>query len=138
MVKATGRDVSAKKSLPLSSTTTKAGKSSTSIFQTASMPSSAYSTTSTLLMQSCASHPGGRESHHLCRPDRAVAEYVVLDAGDALDGGLRQPRRRPADGAEVEAAEPLTGIGDLLAAVALGQHDEPAAGRLELRDVGVQ
>ncbi len=30
----------AKKSLPLSSTTTKAGKYSTSIFQTASMPSS--------------------------------------------------------------------------------------------------
>ena len=44
----------AKKSLPLSSTTMKAGKSSTSIFQTASMPSSGYSSTSTFLMQSCA------------------------------------------------------------------------------------
>ena len=43
---------SAKKSLPLSSTTMNAGKSSTSIFQTASMPSSGYSSTSTCLMQS--------------------------------------------------------------------------------------
>jgi hypothetical protein len=38
--RAIGFCVSAKKSLPLSSTTTNAGKSSTSIFQTASMPSS--------------------------------------------------------------------------------------------------
>jgi len=40
-----------KKSLPLSSTTMKAGKSSTSIFQTASIPSSSYSSTETFLMQ---------------------------------------------------------------------------------------
>ena len=39
-----------KKSLPLSSTRMKAGKSSTSIFQTASIPSSGYSTHSMLLM----------------------------------------------------------------------------------------
>ena len=44
---ATGCITSAKKSLPLSSTTMKAGKSSTSIRQTASMPSSGYSSTST-------------------------------------------------------------------------------------------
>jgi hypothetical protein len=44
----------AKKSLPLSSTTMKAGKPTTSIFQIASMPSSSYSTTSTFLMQSWA------------------------------------------------------------------------------------
>src|SRR5579862_3662354 len=43
-----------KKSLPLSSTMMKAGKSSTSIFQIASMPSSGYSSTSTCLMFSCA------------------------------------------------------------------------------------
>ena len=43
----TAPDGSVKKSLPLSSTTMKAGKSSTSIFQTASMPSSGYSSTST-------------------------------------------------------------------------------------------
>src|SRR6476646_8981464 len=54
-----GADVSAKKSLPLSSTTTKAGKSSTSIFQTASMPSSGYSRTSTLRMQSWARRAAG-------------------------------------------------------------------------------
>ena len=39
-----------KKSLPLSSTRMNAGKSSTSIFQIASMPSSGYSTHSMLLM----------------------------------------------------------------------------------------
>lgn len=43
-----------KKSLPLSSTRTKAGKFSTSIFQTASMPKSSNSTTSTFLMFSLA------------------------------------------------------------------------------------
>ncbi len=50
---------SLKKSLPLSSTTMNAGKSSTSIFQTASMPSSSYSTTSTFLMQSWARRAAG-------------------------------------------------------------------------------
>src|SRR5260221_11345774 len=49
----------AKKSLPLSSTTTKAGKSTTSMRQIASMPSSGYSTTSTCLMQSCAKRAAG-------------------------------------------------------------------------------
>jgi len=43
-----------KKSFPLSSTTMNAGKSSTSIFHTASMPSSGYSSTSTLRMLFCA------------------------------------------------------------------------------------
>jgi len=42
---------SLKKSLPLSSMMMKAGKSSTSMRQIASMPSSGYSTTSTFLMQ---------------------------------------------------------------------------------------
>ena len=50
-----GAVTSAKKSLPLSSTTMNAGKSRTSIRHTASMPSSGYSSTSTLVMQSCAS-----------------------------------------------------------------------------------
>ena len=40
-----------KKSLPLSSTRMNAGKSSTSIFQTASMPNSGYSTHSIDLME---------------------------------------------------------------------------------------
>jgi hypothetical protein len=52
-------DLPAKKSLPLSSTTMNAGKSSTSIRQTASMPSSGYSRTSTFLMQSWASRAAG-------------------------------------------------------------------------------
>src|SRR5260370_12282525 len=42
---------SAKKSLPLSSTTMNAGKSRTSIGNRASMPSSGYSSTSTRVMQ---------------------------------------------------------------------------------------
>ncbi len=50
---------SRKKSLPLSSMTMKAGKFSTSIRQIASMPSSGYSTTSTLRMQSCARRAAG-------------------------------------------------------------------------------
>ncbi len=45
----------AKKSLPLSSTMMNAGKSRTSIFHTASIPSSGYSTTDTEVMQSRAS-----------------------------------------------------------------------------------
>ncbi len=50
---------SAKRSLPLSSMTMKAGKSTTSIFQTASMPSSGNSTSSTFLMQSRARRAAG-------------------------------------------------------------------------------
>jgi hypothetical protein len=50
---------SLKKSLPLSSMTMKAGKSSTSMRQIASMPSSGYSTTSTFLMQSWARRAAG-------------------------------------------------------------------------------
>jgi len=48
-----------KKSLPLSSTRMKAGKSSTSIFQMASMPNSGYSTHSMLLMLFCARMAAG-------------------------------------------------------------------------------
>ena len=55
----TAPEGSVKKSLPLSSTTMNAGKSSTSIFHTASMPSSGYSSTSTDLMQSWASRAAG-------------------------------------------------------------------------------
>ena len=56
---ATGFETSLKKSFPLSSTTMNAGKSRTSIFHTASMPSSGYSSTSTLVMQSLASRAAG-------------------------------------------------------------------------------
>ena len=50
---------SANKSFPLSSTTMKAGKSTTSIFQTASIPKSSKSSTSTFLMQSWARRAAG-------------------------------------------------------------------------------
>ena len=53
------RRTSSKKSLPLSSTTMNAGKSTTSIFHTASMPSSGYSSTSTCLMLSSARRAAG-------------------------------------------------------------------------------
>ena len=55
IVSSGGCGSSAKKSFPLSSTMMNAGKSRTSIRQTASMPSSGYSRTSTLVMQSWAS-----------------------------------------------------------------------------------
>ncbi len=48
-----------KKSFPLSSHTTNAGKSTTSIFQIASIPSSGYSNTSTFLMLFCAKIAAG-------------------------------------------------------------------------------
>ena len=99
---AIGLVVEAKKSLPLSSTTMKAGKSSTSIFQTASMPSSGYSSDL-----------------------------------DRLDAVLGEAGGRAADRAEVEAAVRVARVGDLLGAVALGQHHHRAAGGLELVDVGV-
>jgi len=48
-----------KKSFPLSSTTINAGKSTTSIFHTASIPSSGYSRTSTFLIELRASIAAG-------------------------------------------------------------------------------
>lgn len=59
MAMSTGRLTDSKKSLPLSSTTMNAGKSCTSIFHTASIPSSGYSSTSTLVMQSWAKRAAG-------------------------------------------------------------------------------
>ncbi len=50
---------SAKKSLPLSSTTMNAGKSTTWTRHTASMPSSGYSSTSTFLMLCSANNAAG-------------------------------------------------------------------------------
>src|SRR5690606_13820867 len=70
-------------------------------------------------------------------PDRLHAELGVLDDLDTLDAVLREPGGRAADRAEVEAAVGAAGVGDLLAAVALREHDEGPAGGLELVDVGV-
>lgn len=53
------RQSSSKKSFPLSSTTTNAGKSTTSILRIASIPSSSKSTKSTLRMFDCASTAAG-------------------------------------------------------------------------------
>src|SRR5580765_983804 len=79
----------------------------------------------------------GREVLDLDLPDRLHAELGVLQHLDALDAVLRQPGCRAADRAEVEAAVCTARVGDLLAPVALGEHDHRAAGCLELVDVGV-
>ena len=62
---------------------------------------------------------------------------VIFDGLDMLDAILRQPGRRAADRAEIEAAMLLARGGDCRAAIALGQRDEAAARRLELVDEGI-
>ena len=79
----------------------------------------------------------GREILHLDLPHGFHAELWVLEHLDLLDAVLREPRRRSADAAEVEAAVLLTRGGHGAAAVALGQHHQRAAGGLEGVDVGV-
>ena len=71
----------------------------------------------------------GREVLDLDLPDRLHAELGVLQHLDLADAVLGQAGGRAADRAEVEAAVALAGVGDLLAAVALGQHHEAAAVR---------
>src|SRR5258707_12601640 len=68
-----------------------------------------------------------REVLDLDAPDRFHAELGILQHLDLLDDVLGQDRGRTADRAEIEAAMLLAGIDDLLAAVALGQHDHRAA-----------
>src|SRR5215469_5889237 len=60
-----------------------------------------------------------REIDHLDTPDRFHAELGVFDEVDFLDAILRQPRRRPADRAEIEAFMLLAGIAHFGAAIAL-------------------
>ena len=93
----TAPDGSVKKSLPLSSTTMNAGKSSTSIFQTASMPSSSYSSTDDRL-DAVLGEPRRRAA------DRAEVEAAVGVAGlgDLLGAvALRQHHHRAARGLEL-------------------------------------
>ena len=82
-------------------------------------------------------HDERREVLDLDPPDRLHAELGVLEHLDRADAVLGQPRGRAADRAEVEAAVLGAGLGDRGRAVALGQHDQRAAGLLELVDVGV-
>jgi hypothetical protein len=61
----------------------------------------------------------GREVFYLDLPHRFHAQFRVVDAFDLLDILLGEDGGRATDGAKVEAAVVLTGVGDLLAAVAL-------------------
>src|SRR5690606_22494670 len=70
-------------------------------------------------------------------PDRLHAQLGVLEHLDVADAVLGQAGGGPADRAEVEAAVAGAGVGDLLRAVALGEHHVGAAGGLEPLVVGV-
>src|SRR6266487_6661300 len=78
-----------------------------------------------------------REVAHLDLPDRLHPEFGVLEYLNLGDAVLRQPRRRPAYRAEVEAAISLACPGNGGGAVPLGQHDQRSTRSLELLDVGV-
>ena len=70
-------------------------------------------------------------------PDGFHAEFGVFEELDFLDGVLGEDGSGTADGAEVEAAVLVAGVGDLFRAVALGNHNHGAAMALEEVDVGV-
>ena len=75
---------------------------------------------------------------HKCRevfdfdfPDSFHPQFWVGHAFQTLNTGLCQYRRRAADAAEVESTVLMACVGDLLAAVAFGQHHHACAVRLE-------
>ena len=70
-------------------------------------------------------------------PDRLHAEFGVFEDFERLDMVGGEEGGGAAGGAEVEAAVFLAGIGDLLGAVAFGEHDHGATMRLEQVDVSV-
>ena len=79
----------------------------------------------------------GGEVFDLDFPDGFHAELGVFEEFDFLDGVLCQDGGGTADAAQVESAVLMAGVGDLLGAVALGNHDHRAAGGLELVDIAV-
>ena len=79
----------------------------------------------------------GREVDDFDLPDGFHAELGIIDDFDLADVLLREDRGGSADGAEIETAVRLAGVGDGLATVALGDHDERAAMLLEKLDVTV-
>ena len=64
----------------------------------------------------------GGEVFHLDFPNGFHAQFGIFHAFDRLNVVLGKDSRRAADGAEIEAAVLPAGIGDLLRAVALGEH----------------
>ena len=79
----------------------------------------------------------GGEVFHFNLPDGFHAQFGIFHALDALDIVLGQDGCRATDGAEVETAVLLAGVGHGLAAVTLGQHDHAASMALEQVDVRV-
>ena len=78
-----------------------------------------------------------REVFDFDLPDRFHAEFGEVDALDLLDVLFGEDRGRAANGAEVEAAVFLAGVGDRLVAVALGDHHHRAAIGLKFIDIAV-
>src|SRR5690606_4338473 len=74
---------------------------------------------------------------HLDTPYGLHAELRELEDTDLLDTILSESRGRASDRPEVEATILLARSGDLLASVALGEHDQAATGGLKLSDIGV-
>ena len=77
------------------------------------------------------------EIFYLNFPNSFHAEFGIFHALDTLDAAQRKDGCRAADGTEVEAAVLLAGIGDLLRAVALGNHYHRTTMALEQIDVRV-
>ncbi len=72
-----------------------------------------------------------REVLHLDLPDSFHTELRVLNALDALDVVLSEDGCRTSDRTEVEAAVLVACVSNLLASVALREHDHAAAVALE-------
>lgn len=70
-------------------------------------------------------------------PDSLHTEFGILEELNILDRILSEDGCGATDRTEVEAAMFMASVGDLLRAVALGDHDHSAAGSLELIDVRV-
>ena len=80
----------------------------------------------------------GGEVHDFDFPNGFHAEFGIFHAFDALDALLGEDGCGTADGAEIEAAVFLAGVGHLLRAVALGNHHQGAAVTLDEIHVGRQ
>src|SRR5579862_9033589 len=79
----------------------------------------------------------GGEIDHLDPPDRFHAELGIFDDLDLLDAVLREPCRRAANRAQIEAAMLFARSAHLGAAIAFGEANEAAACGHELVDIGI-
>ena len=77
----------------------------------------------------------GREIFDFDFPDSFHSQLRISHALEAADTLLRENRRRAADTTEIETAVFVAGIGHLLAAVTLGQHDFTRTVRLQQIDI---